>query len=699
MTSIAESYRRFLIDMHVPDWDESFLVQFDADRFLDAVADAKVTTVTVPSNGHTGLCYWPTKIGRPHRNGANLLGELIDGAHSRGLNAVVYYCTIYVDQYWADHPEARVLGADGERRKATLNSYPHARRFSLCCPNDEQYRAFCVGQLAELCERYEFEGLNLDMTFWPAVCYCPSCTARYGRELPRVIDWRSPSWVSFVRARQEWLTEFVATLTSAVHERKPGCAVTHQSQMYTQDWLFGASTALAKYSAWLSADLYRDSAELSFDFKLFHGLSERLPFEQISSWCYPSVHEHAVRREPEELEMIAALAVSNDAAIVFLEQVDPAGTLQPEGYQVIKPINERIAALEPDLGGTPLRDIGIYYSFESAFDLEAGQRPVSAECYGFEPARPLPDPAAHHRAAVGASRAFAQAHLPFDVITRRQLADLNRFQVLVLPNVACLDEEEMAAIRDFVRMGGGLYASRDTSILGPDGRERGDFGLADVFGLRRQGRSREVVTYLSPTDAGKVPLAGFTRARPLTIHGRQTLVDAAADLTVLASLTLPYTDPFAARYASTVTDPPGRFTGRPAVTFHTYGAGRVAYCAGVLESETHSSQRAVLARLVASLAPSPLSWSTDAPSCVEVNVYEQAERGAVVAHFVNLQDRVPAIPLHNISFGLACRGRSIRGAWLLGPGQELDVRQSGGYARVTVPALASFASVRFQLSA
>ena len=28
----------------------------------------------------------------------------------------------------------------------------------------------------------DFEGIRFDMTFWPVVCYCPHCTARYWKE-------------------------------------------------------------------------------------------------------------------------------------------------------------------------------------------------------------------------------------------------------------------------------------------------------------------------------------------------------------------------------------------------------------------------------------------------------------------------------------------------------------------------------------
>lgn len=696
---IHETYRRFLIDMHIPDWDERFLRNFDPDRFFDALARSGVATVTVPSNGHTGLCYWPSAVGPQHRNAPGLLSSLLEGAHARGLNAVVYYCTLYVERYWEDHPEARIVDALGESRKVRLESYPSAPRFSVCCPNDQGYTDFCKRQLEELCTQYSFEGINLDMMFWPGVCYCGSCAEKYraigGRELPRTVDWRSQEWVRFVRARQVWLEEFIRDLTGTITDIKPDCMVTHQSQMYVRDWLLGASSGLADHTAWLSADLYLSAEELSFAFKLFHGLSRQRPFEQISSWCAPSVHEHTVRRTSAELETLASLAISNDAAIVFLEQVDPLGDVQPEGYELIRPINEAIAELEPSLGGVPLRDVAIYYSFESTFDFTVPPHSARDQLYAFEPDRPVPAPESHHRAAVAASRALAEAHVGFGVVSRRDLTELDRYQVLVLPNVVVLDGEEIAAIRQFVYRGGSLYASRETGVLDADGSERKNFGLADVFGVDRRGETEELVTYLSPTAEGADLLAPFRRGLPLAVHARQTLVELAGhEQTVLAELALPFTDPAGSKYASTITDPPGRYTARPAMVRNRFGAGTAVYCAAPLECETHTTQRAVLARLVASLARKPLSWTVQAPPCIEVNVYEQPHKGAVVAHFLNLQAHSPGVPVHGIKFRLATTERAVKRASILGGDLEIELERGTGFVEVTVPTVETLTSVR-----
>ena len=54
---------------------------------------------------------------------------------------------------------------------------------------------------------------------------------------------------------------------------------------------------------------------------------------------------------------------------------------------------------------------------------------------------------------------------------------------MVLPNTACLDDAQVAAIERFVRSGGGLVASLDTSLFDEFGDPRPNFALADVLGV------------------------------------------------------------------------------------------------------------------------------------------------------------------------------------------------------------------------
>src|SRR5206468_383859 len=86
---------------------------------------------------------------------------------------------------------------------------------------------------------------------------------------------------------------------------------------------------------------------------------------------------------------------------------------------------------------------------------------------------------------LGAFRTTVEEHLPTAVINdwNINLADLSKYKVLILPNTASLDNRQAEAITQFVRNGGGLVASLDTSLFDEYGTPRDDFALADVLGV------------------------------------------------------------------------------------------------------------------------------------------------------------------------------------------------------------------------
>jgi hypothetical protein len=67
-----------------------------------------------------------------------------------------------------------------------------------------------------------------------------------------------------------------------------------------------------------------------------------------------------------------------------------------------------------------------------------------------------------HYAEVLAFQSLLAGHVPFGLLTTLDETMLRRYAVLVLPDVECLDEDEVARIIDYVRNGGGLVLTGRT---------------------------------------------------------------------------------------------------------------------------------------------------------------------------------------------------------------------------------------------
>lgn len=89
----------------------------------------------------------------------------------------------------------------------------------------------------------------------------------------------------------------------------------------------------------------------------------------------------------------------------------------------------------------------------------------------------------------GSFRAATEEHLPVTVINDWNLteADLAKFRVLWLPNAASLDESQIRAIDKFVRDGGGVVASLDTSLFDEYGTPRANYALGELLGIDYRG--------------------------------------------------------------------------------------------------------------------------------------------------------------------------------------------------------------------
>ena len=85
--------------------------------------------------------------------------------------------------------------------------------------------------------------------------------------------------------------------------------------------------------------------------------------------------------------------------------------------------------------------------------------------------------------------ALLEGRFLFDFVHEDKLEqeDLAQYSALVLPNTALLSDEQCRQLRAYVDAGGSLLATFETSMYTERNERRSDFGLADVFGIRKAG--------------------------------------------------------------------------------------------------------------------------------------------------------------------------------------------------------------------
>ena len=683
------SYRRNLVDMHIPDDDERFMRKFDAGRYAEMLKTAYVDTAMVYAGSCLGICYWPTPYGHMHAGlgGKDLIGEVIEACRKAGIRVVVY---VNFWNKWAydRHPDWRFVSESGRNTAEYLSD---TGRFGVCCFNTP-YRKFMLDQIGDLCDRYEFDGMWIDMIFWPySPCYCGGCRARYyretGGELPRKVDWSDPEWVRFQRKRENWLAEYAEEIRALIRSKKPAATVGLQCSAWAVGWQCGITGDFFRQTDYASGDFYGSALQQTFVCKAFYHLTENRPFEYMTSRCL-DLTEHTTTKTKERVRAQAFSAILNGGAFLFIDAIDPEGTMDESVYRLMGDIYSEIASYEPylDADAEMIEDVAIYLNFESMIDFGDNGKPVMEGS--------LEKPIV--RAAMNAAKSLMNANIPYGILTRKNLAELHRYSVIILPGTILLDDGEAEALRAFVRAGGGLYASKQASLYDKDGRRRPDFGLADVLGVSYAGETAESVTYLAPTAAYEEWFPRHSADYPMAISGTQTLVKLREEdrPETAARLTLPYYHPKdARRFASAISNPPGVPTDRPALVLNRFGKGRTVYCAGELEKMASDDHRDLFVRLIRSLSPGGFAAESDAPKCVEAVWFHPRADRRYTLRVLNFQEELPNVPVSDIGFGLRWTGSPPLRVTIRPDGTPLPFDVADGWLRFRIPRLETFALV------
>ncbi len=260
--------------------------------------------------------------------------------------------------------------------------------------------------------------------------------------------------------------------------------------------------------------------------------------------------------------------------------------------------------------------------------------------------------------ALGVFRVGYEEHLPITLITDLDLSPerLAPYKVLILPNAAALSNAQVATIREFVRNGGGLVATCETSLFDELGHPRPNFALADLFGVDFQGRPQAPtkrteldVNFAIVVDdkywanrQGSAEMrwgAGDLQTSELIADPRLKLVANGVQASFKGPMVL-MSDARPPMKRAMFMFPEGR-PPVPAVVMGEQGKGRVVYMAAGFDAANFSYgypyQRIIFAQAIKWAAGAPQPVAVDAPMCIQSTVFRQKDAAGerLVVHLFN----------------------------------------------------------------
>lgn len=423
------------------------------------------------------VAYYPSKFPLHHRaeflNGRDLFGELTRAAHEDGLFVMARMdSNRTAEDFFKAHPDWFARKINGEPIRAA-DKY-------VACINSHYYDEYLPDVLQEIIERSKPDGFTDNS--WAglgreSICYCENCARKFGSALPKEADWDDPvyrKWIMWSYAHRTAVWELNNRTTTAAGG--PDCI--------WSGMMSGSVTSLArsfrdlrevsKRAGILMLDHQRRDDDTGFQQngdtgKRVHSILgwDKLAPESMAMYqSGPGYYRVASKPAPEaRMWMISGIAGGIQPWWHYVAAYHEDRRM----YRTPEPVMRWAKANEQYLiNREPIATVGVLWSQRNTDFFgrdESGDR-VDAPYTGF-------------------MHALVRARIPYLPVHADDLDALKGITTLILPNVGALSDAQCAAIRTFIRAGGSVVATGDTSLYNEWGDPRTDFGLADVFGAHR----------------------------------------------------------------------------------------------------------------------------------------------------------------------------------------------------------------------
>ncbi len=654
------------------------------------------------------------------------LHRVVDTIHAAGARAMFYIGPVQVPhfskEFCAAHPDWLRINEDGKADVAP--NFANIR---------SSYADWLCDQMASVTKTYGVDGFWFD-GYAPVHLHTYDETTRRlfrefssGHEIPprnKLDPVKDPVSRKYLAWHEQYFVDLADRMRGAIRAEKPDTAIFvnnsanrtwYYPEMYMGEYPAAYGGAVDVASVELYWDVPGDALYQQFCCAFLQGVMRD---GNASVWIQPSAHGISGVASPVDIQL---RGLEGAPWGVYPEFVESAGR---EEY--LKQHVGNVKARDPWwIDSEPVPYIGIVASEQTRALYAQGAL------------------ALYFSHTLGAFRAVFEKHWPVRVLTEYDLedGDLRGVRVLVLPDVACMSDRAAEVIRRFVRGGGGLMATFETSLYDEQFQRRPDFALADV--LHASYRKTHTVTqrvenlYITlvgphpivddPLIVAKQATSWTNPAGPPTAPGRLALIASAAEVAVGEG---------GQAIATFQTNIPASPDQHPSIVVSEFGEGRVVYLPAGFDKAMFFYPDAYIrqvlgnaCRWAAGNTPPPLE--VEGPLLLATTFRRQPKENRTIVHLLNDHSsygrhsiyqklaplpaelemkwgfpnqselrgtwpvREEVIPLRDIH--VICRDPAVKQATLQPGGLVLPIeRLPDGTARVTVPQVEMHAMVVFE---
>jgi hypothetical protein len=573
------------------------------------------------------ICFYPSKLPLQKRakylGDHDMFGEMVKGARAQNMSVIARVDPHAMSQEaFAAHPEWAACTIDGKPRRHWA-----AKDMWVTCQNAGFMFDFMPQVLKEITDTYQPEGFFGNRWAGSGMCYCNTCRTLFrmasGMELPTSDDPQDPQRHAYIAWNAEMRWRQFKLWDDTVKASKADCFFSPNGGMNDPNKVTIPIVAVDRQGRHGTTPVWMMGKYAKITRAYMHNLPVAGIFnvgvEDANRW------KDSVQRGPElKAWMHGGIAqgfrpwVCKFNARVFDPRwVAPVTEIYDWHFR-----NDRYMRNTENLARVAIvnsTQTGIY---------TAGGAPLTA-------GDNIPTAERVTDSQNGYYQALVEARIPFEMADDRQLDAkyISRYRVLVLPDIAALSDRQCGQIRDFVKAGGRIVATGETSLYDETGKKRNNFGLSDLFGcdyVRTESGVRN--SYLTPRHPHALT-RGLENAPRIIAATQQLTVKPHGDAKQPLTLVPSYPDLPMERVYPDVLE-----TDIPMVFCNQVGKGRVVYFPMDLDRtfwEVLAEDHLVLLKnAVLWAADEPQPMAVTGPGLLDISYWRQKD--SLAAHLVNM---------------------------------------------------------------